>query len=75
MGAGIQWDPSLEIYLIKILYLIGIRMENRKEREEKDEVIKRSRKAMHLIELTKMNKELVLTAREVGEHFGRSAVT
>ena len=50
-------------------------MENSREGEENNEVTKRSRKAMHLIGLIKMYKELVLTVKEVGEHFGRSTVT
>ena len=30
---------------------------------------------MHLVGIIEMYKELILTAKEVGEHFGRSVVT
>ena len=49
-------------------------MENSREGEENNEVTKRSRKAMHLIGLIKMYKELVLTVKEAGKHVRRSAI-
>ena len=51
-----------------------MRIEISWEGEENDEVIKKPRKAVHLIGLVKMYKQLALTAREVGEHFLRNAM-
>ena len=40
-----------------------------------DEMIKRLRKAMHLIGLIKVYEKLVLTAREAGKYLKRNAAT
>ena len=72
MGSEIHWDSSPKYYLMKTLCLQRIRKKNGREVDENDGRIVKTRRAMNIIETIKVYKNLELTGRESGEHFGRS---
>ena len=78
LGTGIQWDsPSnaVTISLMHIICLIGmVRKDGERGNEIPDETIRKGR-ARILINNVNPYNDLARTAKEVGNHLGRTAVT